>query len=274
MIRSIMKKQNKSKEEIEELQRTQVLNLKDVEETVKYEKSISKKPAMIIAIIGAIFLTLGSTLQIAKTMKKSVEPKAEKREISKEKEIQTVTPVILECQNIQMNNPDGTNITFTIDYTFNNYKLTNFTKKYIKNILARITSFLEEQTGVAPNYVNYMTQTKNPFEIEHIISNHYEWFTDEFSNQGEFDDYRNNIGALLLLHKSINASLSDSEFGDKLEAYCTKGNIYSASLCRSAYNNNPQFLRLIEENDLKFMHYVAFGKLEIMERNTLIIQLI
>ena len=130
MIRSIKKKQSKSKEEIEELQRTQVLNLKDVEETVKYEKSISKKPAMIIAIIGAIFLTLGSTLQIAKTMKKSVEPKVEKREISKEKEIQTVAPVILECQNIQMNNPDGTNITFTIDYTFNNYKLTNFTKKY------------------------------------------------------------------------------------------------------------------------------------------------
>jgi len=130
MIRSIMKKQNKTKEEIEELQRTQVLNLKDVEETVKYEKSISKKPAMIIAIIGAIFLTLGSTLQIAKTMKKSVEPKVEKREISKEKEIQTVAPVILECQNIQMNNPDGTNITYTINYTFNNYKLTNFTKKY------------------------------------------------------------------------------------------------------------------------------------------------
>ncbi len=130
MIRSIMKKQNKTKEEIEELQRTQVLNLKDVEETVRFEKSISKKPAMIIAIIGAIFLALGSTLQIAKTMKKNVEPKVEKREISKEKEIQTVAPVILECQNIQMNNPDGTNITYTINYTFNNYKLTNFTKKY------------------------------------------------------------------------------------------------------------------------------------------------
>ena len=128
MIRSIIKKQSKTKEEIEELQRTQVLNLKDVEETVRFEKSISKKPAMIIAIIGAIFLTLGSTLQIAKTMKKSVEPKVEKRVISKEK--QTVAPVILECQSIQMNNPDGTNITYTINYTFNNYKLTSFTKKY------------------------------------------------------------------------------------------------------------------------------------------------
>lgn len=135
MIRSIMKKQSKTKEEIEELQRTQVLNLKDVEETVRFEKSISKKPAMIIAIIGAIFLTLGSTLQIAKTMKKSVEPKVEKREISKEKEIQTVAPVILECQNVQMNNPEGTNATFTIDYTFSNYKLTSFTKKYVLEVI-------------------------------------------------------------------------------------------------------------------------------------------
>ena len=135
MIRSIIKKQSKTKEEIEELQRTQVLNLKDVEETVRFEKSISKKPAMILAIIGAIFLTLGSTLQIAKTMKKSVEPKVEKREISKEKEIQTVAPVILECQNVQMNNPEGTNATFIIDYTFSNYKLTSFTKKYVLEVI-------------------------------------------------------------------------------------------------------------------------------------------
>ena len=77
-------------------------------------------------------------------------------------------------------------------------------------MLARITSFIEEETGVASNYVHYMdTNTKNPFEIEHIISDHYEWFTKEYDNQDEFKYYRNNIGALLLLHKSINASLSD-----------------------------------------------------------------
>ena len=58
--------------------------------------------------------------------------------------------------------------------------LNRFTKKYIKNILARVTGYIEESTGVASNYCNYMnTQTKNPFEIEHIITDHYEWFTDE-----------------------------------------------------------------------------------------------
>lgn len=60
--------------------------------------------------------------------------------------------------------------------------LNSFTKKYIKNILARVTGYIEESTGVASNYCNYMnTQTKNPFEIEHIITDHYEWFTDEYA---------------------------------------------------------------------------------------------
>lgn len=62
-------------------------------------------------------------------------------------------------------------------------RLNSFTKKYIKNMLARITGYIEEQTGVASNYCNYMnTQTKNPFEIEHIITDHYEWFTDEYAD--------------------------------------------------------------------------------------------
>ena len=35
-------------------------------------------------------------------------------------------------------------------------RLNSFTKKYIKNMLARITGYIEEQTGVASNYCNYM----------------------------------------------------------------------------------------------------------------------
>ncbi|WP_373898733.1 hypothetical protein ACER0A_005345 [Haloimpatiens sp. FM7315] len=55
------------------------------------------------------------------------------------------------------------------------FRLNSFTKKYIKDILARVTGYIEEQTGVASNYCNYMnTQSKNPFEIEHIITDHYD----------------------------------------------------------------------------------------------------
>lgn len=155
-------------------------------------------------------------------------------------------------------------------------RLNSFTKKYIKNMLARITGYIEEQTGVASNYCNYMnTQTKNPFEIEHIITDHYEWFTSEYADQEEFRRWRNSFGALLLLHKSINASLNDSKYDYKLSKYCSnEGNIYTESLGELAYQNNPKFKKFIADNELGFNCYAQFGKAEITERIQLLVQLV
>lgn len=155
-------------------------------------------------------------------------------------------------------------------------RLNSFTKKYIKNMLARITGYIEEQTGVASNYQNYMnTQTKNPFEIEHIITDHYEWFTDEYADQEEFRRWRNSVGALLLLHKSINASLNDAKYDYKLAKYCSnEGNIYTESLGALAYQNNPKFKKFIADNDLPFKAYAQFGKTEITERIQLMVKLV
>lgn len=155
-------------------------------------------------------------------------------------------------------------------------RLNSFTKKYIKNILARITGYIEEQTGVASNYCNYMNiQTKNPFEIEHIITDHYEWFTSEYADQEEFRRWRNSFGALLLLHKSINASLNDAKYECKLLKYCsTEGNIYTESLGVLAYQNNPKFKRFIADNGLGFEPYSQFGKAEITKRIRLLVQLV
>lgn len=60
-------------------------------------------------------------------------------------------------------------LSFDLAAALSDLRLNSFTKKYIKNILARITGFIEEQTGVASNYCTYMNiQTKNLFEIECI----------------------------------------------------------------------------------------------------------
>lgn len=155
-------------------------------------------------------------------------------------------------------------------------RLNSFTKKYIKDILARVTGFIEEQTGVASNYCNYMnTQTKNPFEIEHIITDHYEWFTSEYTDQDDFRRWRNSVGALLLLHKSINASLNDAKYDYKLKKYCSnEGNIYTESLGDLAYQNNPKFKKFITDNGLGFKAYASFGKNEITERTALLVDLV
>ena len=168
------------------------------------------------------------------------------------------------------------NLTFDPAAALSDLRLNSFTKKYIKNILARITGFIEEQTGVASNYCNYMnTQTKNPFEIEHIITDHYEWFTAEYSDQDDFKRWRNSIGALLLLHKSINASLNDAKYDYKLKKYCSnEGNIYTESLGDLAYQNNPKFKKFILDNNLGFKSYASFGKNEITERIAVLIDLV
>lgn len=155
-------------------------------------------------------------------------------------------------------------------------RLNSFTKKYIKNMLARITGYIEEQIGVTSNYCNYMnTQTKDPFEIEHIITDHYEWFTDEYADQEEFRRWRNSVGALLLLQKSINASLNDAKYDYKLSKYCSnEGNIYTESLGELAYQNNPEFKKFIVDNDLPFKAYAQFGKSEITERIQLMVKLV
>lgn len=168
------------------------------------------------------------------------------------------------------------NLEFNPNVTFKELRLNSFTKKYIKNILARVTSYIEEQTGVASNYCNYMNiQTKNPFEIEHIISDHYEWFASEYADNEDFKRWRNNIGALLLLHKSINASLNDAKYEYKLKKYCSnEGNIYTESLGDLAYQNNPQFKKFIADKGLKFKPYTKFGKQEILERIDILTELV
>lgn len=168
------------------------------------------------------------------------------------------------------------NLTYNPSTALPELRLNTFTKKYIKNMLARITGYIEEQTGVASNYCNYMNaQTKNPFEIEHIITDHYEWFTSEYADQEEFKRWRNSFGALLLLHKSINASLNDAKYSYKLAKYCSnEGNIFTESLGDLAYQNNPKFKKFIADNGLAFKPYAQFGKTEITERIQLLVQLV
>ena len=80
---------------------------------------------------------------------------------------------------------------------------------------------------------------------------------------------------MLLLHKSINASLNDSRYDYKLSKYCSnEGNIYTESLGQLAYQNNPKFKKFIADNGLTFKAYEQFGKTEIAERVELLVQLV
>lgn len=83
------------------------------------------------------------------------------------------------------------------------------------NHLSFVTGFIEEQAGVASDYCNYMnTQTKNPFEIEHIITDHYGWFTSVYTDQENFQRWKNKLLCVIITNFAYNMDSKVIIFND------------------------------------------------------------
>ena len=121
----------KPKMTTEELEKTHVLNLSSFQETVRFEKMTSKKPALIIAIIGFVAILTGTVFQVAQNLavKHEEEKRIEQRRLEKKK-VPTVTTEYMNCKYYVPNNPNGTDYLMEINYGFSNQKLTEFTKKF------------------------------------------------------------------------------------------------------------------------------------------------
>lgn len=139
---------------------------------------------------------------------------------------------------------------------------------YIHNLLARITDFIETSSGNKSHFSEYMAEGRNRYEVEHIWADHFERHTDEFSHPADFSEFRNRIGALLLLPKSFNGSYNDLKYTDKLKYYFSQ-NLLAKSLHNDCYQHNPGFLKFISDNELPFKPYNEFHKNDIVERQEL-----
>lgn len=149
------------------------------------------------------------------------------------------------------------------------FRLHGMNRCFIKYFLARITSFVEEGSGMGNHFVNYMRNpNQKPFEVEHIWSEHFEWHEDEFKQTEEFNQWRNSIGDLILLPNGVNQSYNDMPVVEKLPHYI-KENILAQSFCASAYEKNPSFKAFITKNYLPFKPYTDFKKKDIQERCSL-----
>jgi len=138
--------------------------------------------------------------------------------------------------------------------------------RFVKYLLARMTSFVEEQCGMSSNFVVYMTNPDcKPFEIEHIWSDHFEWHTDEIEQTDKFNETRNSIGDLILLPNGVNQSLNDLDTSKKLPHYI-KENILAKSLCKQTYEKNPAFTQFVTLNKLSFTWYDDIKKNDIADR--------
>jgi hypothetical protein len=138
----------------------------------------------------------------------------------------------------------------------------------LHRILARLTDYVETQSGLPSRYLDYISEGKWRYEVEHIWADHPERHVDEFGHPADFAEHRNRIGGLLLLPKSFNASYGDLTYEEKLSHYNTQ-NLLSRSLHPQCYEHNPGFLRFMQESDLLFKPHAQFKKVDIEERGIL-----
>ncbi|GAG76123.1 unnamed protein product, partial [marine sediment metagenome] len=75
-----------------------------------------------------------------------------------------------------------------------NFRLHQQNKFYVHQLLARITEYIEVNSGLPSRFKEYIAEGKERYEIEHIWANHPERHSDEFSHPADFAEYRNRMG--------------------------------------------------------------------------------
>ena len=145
--------------------------------------------------------------------------------------------------------------------------------RQIHRMLARMTDYIEIQSGQASHYSEYVQRRgKNGYEVEHIWANNPERHKGEFAHPNDFTEYRNRIGGLLLLPKSFNASYGAKPYETKRDHYYGQ-NLLAQSLHEKTYEHNPGFRRFREESRLPFQPHAEFKKADLDARQELYRQL-
>jgi hypothetical protein len=138
----------------------------------------------------------------------------------------------------------------------------------LHRFLARLTDYVETESGHPSHYVEYVSQGANRFEVEHIWANHPERHAGEFDHAADFAEHRNRVGGLLLLPKKFNASFGDLTYEEKLAHYNAQ-NLLARSLNAQCYDRNPGFLQFVSRRGLPFRPYEKFDKADLEERSVL-----
>lgn len=150
-----------------------------------------------------------------------------------------------------------------------NLKMHGQNRRFIQFLLARITAHIEEKSGMPNRFEEYISkEIKKPFQVEHIWADNFEEHKDEFEQRNEFEEYRNRIGALLLLPEGFNQSYGALSYEKKLPHYFGQ-NLLAKTLCPQCYERNPDFLKYIELSKLPFKPHESFKKKDIEERQLL-----
>lgn len=138
----------------------------------------------------------------------------------------------------------------------------------LRYILAKITQYIEELAWGNPQYGRLDMYIDKTVEIEHILPNNpTEQVRQLFDIPEEYDEYKTKLGNLTLLEKTINASISNGLYSNKLQGY--KGSSFLLTKSLAVMPNvglNTQLNRAV--SDLK--SYCTWNSTSIISRQEIL----
>ncbi len=153
------------------------------------------------------------------------------------------------------------------------FRLDQFSGRYMLHLLARFTSYVNVLMGNPSHFDEYIDRKRqgNTYDIEHILPNKYEDYSDDFGDYKDFQLSRQYIGNLILLTRDKNRSYQDMKYGEKMQHYASD-NILAQALNPITYHNHPQFLSNVAQR-YGFRPIEHFQKQSIAERAEIYLQM-
>lgn len=153
------------------------------------------------------------------------------------------------------------------------FSLNQFSGRYMLHLLARFTSYVNVLMGNPSHFDEYVDRKRqgNTYDIEHILPDKYEDYTDEFNDYDDFQSSRQYIGNLILLTRDKNRSYQAMKYSEKVQKY-SGDNILAQALNQTAYHNNPQFLTKVVSR-YGFKAIDQFKKQSIADRAEIYLQM-
>lgn len=135
------------------------------------------------------------------------------------------------------------------DFAFRELAQWSIQQYRMRYILAKLHQYIEEQAWGSPAYSQLDRYITKKVEVEHILSqNPKPEVRTAFDKPEEYDDYVGKLGNLTLLEKTINSSVSNGSYSEKLPGYKQSTFLLTKSLAEKPHVGvNTQLNRAVEE---------------------------
>jgi hypothetical protein len=147
--------------------------------------------------------------------------------------------------------------------TLEGFGLRGTNRHQIKYLLARLTAYAMKGCGRRGDVGEYLSET-HPYQIEHLFANKPERHREEVTDALRFRSLRNQLGGLVLLPASDNASLGAMPLQEKIARY-GRQNVLVGVLNRDYHQNFKDLREFAKENRVESFLRAFSGKASMAE---------